>query len=184
MPGTPRGDGAAIELAHFRPARSYSAFDNCSWNGTECGRAAHYSLINHFWARWALAVLASALRAGHLLDTQPSVGPEAGGEWDLQRSAWPPLPESAASPAPFARNLKVYDMGRWDFHALDYSRWSINFLIFNSSDLVLPIEDSNDEVGSSQDCMCCPGTALPISNRRAAASGALCLCAADAASSI
>jgi hypothetical protein len=44
------------------------------------------------------------------------------------------------------RNLKVFDMGHWDFHACGYERWSINFLIFNSSDLVLPIEDSNDEV--------------------------------------
>ena len=28
------------------------------------------------------------------------------------------------------KNLKVYDFGLWDFHKFNYSRWSINFILF------------------------------------------------------
>jgi hypothetical protein len=30
-------------------------------------------------------------------------------------------------------NLKVYDFGLWDFHSLDYTRWSINFILFKGN---------------------------------------------------
>ena len=28
------------------------------------------------------------------------------------------------------KNLKIYDFGLWDFHSLNYTRWSINFILF------------------------------------------------------
>jgi hypothetical protein len=30
-------------------------------------------------------------------------------------------------------NLKVYDFGLWDFHSLNYTRWSINFILFKGN---------------------------------------------------
>jgi hypothetical protein len=50
----------------------------------------------------------------------------------------------------WARSLGAYDFGRWDFHALGWERWSINFFAFNTSDLVLPMEDPDDEIWISR----------------------------------
>jgi hypothetical protein len=35
----------------------------------------------------------------------------------------------------------------WDFHYMSFKRWSINFFIFNSSDLPPPPLPADDEVG-------------------------------------
>jgi hypothetical protein len=41
-------------------------------------------------------------------------------------------------------NLDIYDFKRWDFHSVEYSRWSINFILFKGK-YVNKIEGFDDE---------------------------------------
>ena len=44
------------------------------------------------------------------------------------------------------KNLKIYDFGLWDFHSLNYSRWSINFILFKGK----YVKDLDSKFGSDE----------------------------------
>jgi hypothetical protein len=140
----------------------YHTFSDCTWRNPRCTYASHNAFINHYWLRQALPrrPLGDGRRIQRGLGCDWQLPPSQRrnldtyyfGVWDFHLIGYDRCACALLLDTGPASVCCSADCGPTSIHlptapsGYRPRRWSINMFVFNSSDIITPIEVHDDEV--------------------------------------